>query len=71
MRAFFCFLLCCASVSALSGCHCFRCTDNVMDHLDDLTDINDFHRGLDHVYCEKLDATRWCMNGPCVGNNCR
>ena len=71
MRAFICFVLCCASVSALSGCQCFRCTDKVMDHLDDLTDKNDFHRGLDHIYCEKLDVTRWCMNGPCVRNNRR
>ena len=71
MRAFVCLLLCCVSVSALSGCQCFRCTDRVMDHLDDLTDINDFHRGLDRVYCEKLDVTRWCMNGPCVRSNRR
>ena len=42
-----------------------------MDHLDDLTDINDFHYKLDRVYCEKLDATRWCMNGPCAGNHRR
>ena len=76
MRSFVYFVLCCASISALSGCQCFRCTDRVMDHLDDLTDINDNHRGLDHVYCEKIDVTRWCMNGPCmnwpcVGNNSR
>lgn len=69
MRVFVCFLLSCASLSVFSGCQCFRGTDRVMGHLDDLTDRNDFHRGLDHVYCEKLDVTRWCMNGQCGRNN--
>lgn len=71
MRALVCLLLAVASLSAICGCHCVRCTDDVMDHIDDFTDLNDFHRGLDHVYCEKLDVTRWCMNGQCVRNNCR
>lgn len=71
MRALVCLMLAIAGITALSGCHCFRCTDNVMDHLDDLTDINDFHRGLDHIYCERIDVTRWCMNGSCVPNNNR
>ena len=71
MRAFAYLVLACASVSALSGCHCFRSTDAIMDHLDDLTDANDFHRGLDHIYCEKMDVTRWCMNGPCAQENRR
>ena len=71
MRALVSLLMVCASVTALSGCQCFRTTDCIMDHLDDLTDINDFHHKLDRVYCEKLDATRWCMNGPCAGNHRR
>ena len=71
MRAFFYVTLAAIGVSALSGCQCFRFTDTVMDHIDDLTTANDFGPGLDHIYCEKLDVTRWCMHGPCVGNNRR
>ena len=71
MRALVYLLLALVSVSALSGCHCFRCTDSVMDHVDDLTDLNDFHRGLDHVYCEKLAVTRGCMFAKLARNNCR
>ncbi len=71
MRALVFLLLACACLSALSGCHCFRCTNRVNDHLDDLTDINDFRFKLDRVYCERLDATRWCMHGPCSRNGCR
>lgn len=71
MRVFIYTMIACAGISAMSGCHCFRCTDTVMDHLDDVTTKNDYHRGLDRFYCPSLDVTRWCMHGPCVGNNCR
>ena len=71
MRALCFLMLAFASVSVLSGCQCFRATDCVMDQLDDLTDINDFRYKLDRCYCEKVDVTRWCMNGPCARNSWR
>jgi hypothetical protein len=71
MRALLYVIVASIGVSGLCGCHCLRCTDTVMDHVDDLTTANDYGRGIDHLYCEKLDVTRWCMHGPCVGNNCR
>ena len=71
MRKFVHLMLLVVGVSSISGCHCLRCTDDVMDDLDDLTTLNDYHRGLDHLYCEQLDVTRWCMHGPCNDNECR
>ena len=71
MRSLSIFLLTSVGIMSLSGCQCFRATDHVMDCLDDVTDINDHRYKLDRYYCPQADVTRWCMHGPCVGNNHR
>ncbi|MFO0424977.1 MAG: hypothetical protein ACK526_00300 [Planctomyces sp.] len=48
------------------GCHCCGVTERYADHIDDCSDRD---VTLDRFYCERLDATRWCMNGRC--RNCR
>jgi hypothetical protein len=49
-----------------SGCHCCGVTERYADHIDDCSDRDVC---LDRYYCERLDATRWCMNSRC--RNCR
>ena len=58
-------------MTLLSGCHCCRWTENYADAIDDIADRNDFNRGFDDCYCEKLDVTRWCMNRRCPPSNCQ
>ena len=58
----------------LPGCHCCSWTEHYADTIDDFADHGDFKKKLDDGYCEKLDATRWCMNRRCMpghGSRCR
>lgn len=71
MRALIFIFLASASLTTMTGCHCIQATDRVMDRIDDLTDINDHRYKLDCHYCEKLDVTRWCLNGSCSRHRCR
>jgi len=70
MRSLLC-LTALFSVLILPGCHCCRCTENYADVIDDIADHDDFGKGLDHCYCERLDVTRWCMNRRCPPSHCR
>lgn len=55
---------------SLSGCQCCGLTEHYADKVDNVSDYGDFRRGLDSVYCEKLDPQRWCMNRRCPRSNC-
>lgn len=58
-------------MTLLSGCQCCGWTENYADAIDDIADHQDFKRGLDDCYCEKLDVSRWCMNRRCPPSNCQ
>lgn len=55
---------------SLSGCHMCRTSNVYYDVVDDVTDHRDFCPGLERVYCEKLDVTRWGMNQQCPRSCC-
>ncbi len=58
-------------VFALPGCHCCGWTEHYADKIDDIADCRDYRNGLDDCYVEKLDVTRWCMNGHCQNGHCQ
>ncbi|MEI7698801.1 MAG: hypothetical protein WCK86_03330 [Planctomycetia bacterium] len=53
---------------SLQGCQCFRCSERYNDAIDDVSDHIRSGPKFDNVYCEELDATRWCMN--CRNRRC-
>ena len=66
-----CVILSLTVMTLLSGCHCCGWTENYADAIDDIADHQDFKRGLDDCYCEKLDVSRWCMNRRCPPSSCQ